>query len=199
MKAHISRVSRTCFYHLRRLRSIPHCLSREVTARLVSALIILRLDYCNAILANLPASTLAPLERVLSATVCMVMNLGSRDAGPVWAPLAADPVTDPVQTLPPPVACNRRSIPELLTSVAASPGHASMRSVGRQELDVPRTRLVSSERAFDVAAPKTCRPEYWTIQEAAQDFYSALHTPSVPYIASKQTIVGLLCCVLDCS
>jgi len=34
------------------------------------------------------------------------------------------------------------------------PGRASLRSVGRQELDVPRTRLVSSERAFEVAAPK---------------------------------------------
>ena len=38
--------------------------------------------------------------------------------------------------------------------VAAIPGRASLRSVGRQELDVPRTRLVSSERAFEVAAPK---------------------------------------------
>src|SRR6218665_1534449 len=67
MKAHISRVSRTCFYHLRRLSSIRRCLGREVTARLVSAVIISRLDYCNAILATLPASTLAPLQRVLNA------------------------------------------------------------------------------------------------------------------------------------
>src|SRR6218665_3278489 len=43
---------------------------------------------------------------------------------------------------------------ELVTPVAAIPGRASLRSVGRQELDVPRTKLVSSERAFDVAAPK---------------------------------------------
>src|SRR6218665_1166068 len=42
----------------------------------------------------------------------------------------------------------------LVTPVAAIPGRASLRSVGRQELDVPRTRLVSSERAFEVAAPK---------------------------------------------
>src|SRR6218665_3617202 len=79
MKAHISRVSRTCFYHLRRLRSIRRCLGREVTARLVSALIISRLDYCNAIPANLPASTLAPLQRVLNAAAHLVMNLGPRD------------------------------------------------------------------------------------------------------------------------
>src|SRR6218665_963106 len=45
-------------------------------------------------------------------------------------------------------------ISELVTPVAAIPGRASLRSVGRQELEVPRTRLVSSERAFEVAAPK---------------------------------------------
>src|SRR6218665_28113 len=66
-KAHIARVSRTCFYHLRRLRSIRGCLGREVTAQLVSAYIISRLDYCYSILANLPASTQAPLQRVFTA------------------------------------------------------------------------------------------------------------------------------------
>ena len=45
-------------------------------------------------------------------------------------------------------------ISELVTPVATIPGRPSLRSVGRQELDVPRTRLVSSERAFEVAAPK---------------------------------------------
>src|SRR6218665_483337 len=89
-----------------RLRSIRCYLGREVTARLVCALIISQLDYCNAILANLPASTLAPPQRVLNA----VMNLGSCDAIPVQAPLAADPVTDPIQTLHPRPSCNRRSI-----------------------------------------------------------------------------------------
>ena len=79
MKAHIARVSRTCFYHLRHLRSIQGCLAREVTAKLVSAYIISRLDYCNCILANLPVSTLAPMQRVLNAAARLVMNLGSRD------------------------------------------------------------------------------------------------------------------------
>jgi len=83
MKAHIARVSRTCFYHLRRLRSIRGCLAREVTAQLVSAYITSWLDYCNSILANLPASTLVPLQRVLNAAAHLVMNLGPRDTGSV--------------------------------------------------------------------------------------------------------------------
>ena len=40
MKAHVARVARTCFYHLRRLRSIRRSLGHDVTARLVSALVI---------------------------------------------------------------------------------------------------------------------------------------------------------------
>lgn len=161
MKAHISRVSRTCFYHLRRLRSIRRCLGREVTARLVSALIISRLDYCNAILANLPASTLAPLQRVLNAAARLVMNLGPRDhVTPALYELHWLPIQSRIQfklCLLVHHVIGGRSPPyisELVTPVAAIPGRASLRSVGRQELDVPRTRLVSSERAFEVAAPK---------------------------------------------
>ena len=43
---------------------------------------------------------------------------------------------------------------ELVTPVANIPGRASLRSAGRHDLVVPRSRLVSSERAFSVAAPK---------------------------------------------
>src|SRR6218665_428903 len=45
-------------------------------------------------------------------------------------------------------------ISELVNPVAHNPGRASLRSADRQELVVPRSRLVSSERAFAVAAPK---------------------------------------------
>jgi len=44
----ISRIIRTCFYNLRRLRA---ALGQEITARLVSAFVLSRLDYCNALLA----------------------------------------------------------------------------------------------------------------------------------------------------
>ena len=39
------------------------------------------IEYCNAVLANLPASTLAPVQGVLNAAVGLrlVMNLGPSD------------------------------------------------------------------------------------------------------------------------
>jgi len=42
-------------------------LSRDVTLTLVTALVLSRLDYCNSVLAGLPASILAPLQRVFHA------------------------------------------------------------------------------------------------------------------------------------
>ena len=47
--------------------------------RLVSAFVIARLDYCNSVMAGLPASSLASLKRVLSAAVRLVAGLGPRD------------------------------------------------------------------------------------------------------------------------
>ena len=43
---------------------------------------------------------------------------------------------------------------ELVTPVANIPERAYLRSAGRHDLVVPRSRLVSSERAFSVAAPR---------------------------------------------
>ena len=61
MCEHVYGISRTCFYQLRRLRSVRRQLGRDVTARLVSAFVLSRLDYYNAVLAGLPATTLEPL------------------------------------------------------------------------------------------------------------------------------------------
>ena len=45
----------------------------------MSAFVLSRLDYCYAVLAGLPSSTLTPPQRVLYASVRLVTGLGSRD------------------------------------------------------------------------------------------------------------------------
>jgi hypothetical protein len=79
MRDHISRVTRSCFYQLRRLQGIRRHLGRDVTKCLVCSFILSRLDYCNSLLAGLPASTLAPLQRVQNAAARLILDLKSTD------------------------------------------------------------------------------------------------------------------------
>ena len=65
MHDHILRTSSTCFYHLHKLRQHAELSARQS-----------RLEYCNAVLAGLPSSSLAPLQRVLYVAVRLVTGLG---------------------------------------------------------------------------------------------------------------------------
>ena len=67
MRAHITKMTQACFFQRRRLRQIRCLLGRDVTASLVATFILSRLDYCKALLAALPQSTMAPLQRVMNA------------------------------------------------------------------------------------------------------------------------------------
>jgi len=79
VRLHISQVAQTCFYHLHRIHAVRRQLGRDVTARLVTALVLSCLVYCNAVLASLPASTLAPFQRVLYTAACTVLYFKPHD------------------------------------------------------------------------------------------------------------------------
>ena len=59
MQAFVSRTVQSCPYQLRRISQIRKYLSTEATVKLVITLILTRIDYCNSLLSNLPASTSA--------------------------------------------------------------------------------------------------------------------------------------------
>ncbi|WP_419626443.1 hypothetical protein, partial [Thiolapillus sp.] len=64
MRQHIDSVCRASFLELRRAATIRPYLSQSATARLVAAMIISRLDYCNSVFAGLPADQVARLQRI---------------------------------------------------------------------------------------------------------------------------------------
>ena len=61
-------------FHLRRLCHLSHTIDRDVRQRLVSALVLSRIVF-----ASLPATTLAPLRRVMNAAIRFVAGLRPRD------------------------------------------------------------------------------------------------------------------------
>ena len=103
----------------------------------------------------------APLQRVLNAAVRLVHDLGPREhVTPAMYELHWLPIAKRIKfklCLLVFHAVNGRApsyLTELVSPVANIPGRTSLRSAGRHDLVVPRSRLVLSERAFSVAAPR---------------------------------------------
>ena len=154
---------RSCFYQLRRLRSIRRQLGRDVTQRLVSAFVLSRLDYCNALLAELPAATLAPLQRVQNAAARLILNVKRSDhITPAYIELHWLPIEQRIAykiCLLVHKSLNGQAPPylsELLKPISSIPSRATLRSASTTQLNVPRTTLQFGNRAFSVAGAR-----YW--------------------------------------
>ena len=64
MNAHVSNISRTCYFELLRLASIRRFLTSTATATLVSAFVLSKLDYCNSLLFGSTHDVTAHLQRI---------------------------------------------------------------------------------------------------------------------------------------
>ena len=67
MAQHIGKLTSLVFFHIRRLRKFQLVQDSSSIQRRISAFVMLRLDYCNAVLVGLAVSALASLLRVLNA------------------------------------------------------------------------------------------------------------------------------------
>ena len=64
MKTQVSNLVRSANFELRRISSIRHLLSTDVTKTLVSAFVLSRLNYCNSLLFGCPQYLLNKLQKV---------------------------------------------------------------------------------------------------------------------------------------
>jgi len=136
-------------------------LGRDVTAKLATALMLSRLDHCNAVLAGLPATTLAPLQRVLYAAARTVLDLKLGDhVTPALRELHWLPITEIIQyklcLLVHKMFVGHAAdyIASLLTPASDIPSRSSLHSSSSCDLVVPRTSQKVNDRAFSVAAPR---------------------------------------------
>ncbi|KAG5831831.1 hypothetical protein ANANG_G00283550, partial [Anguilla anguilla] len=70
----IAAVSRACRFFLYNIRRIRPFLTTYSTQLLVQAMVLSRLDYCNSLLAGLPASAIRPLQLIQNAAARLVFN-----------------------------------------------------------------------------------------------------------------------------
>ena len=132
----------------------------DITARLLSAYIISRFDYCNSVLAGLPKSTTAPLQRVQNSAARLVKRLGPRvHISSALHDLHWPPVNFHITYklwLIMHAAHNHRCpeyIRRLVTSTASILSRSRLRSATSNLYEVPKTGLKFGERAFSVVGP----------------------------------------------
>ncbi len=73
-KEHIAKTTRSCRFVLHNIRNIRPFLTQHAAQLLVQALVISRLDYCNALLAGLPSCTVKPLQTIQNAAARLVFS-----------------------------------------------------------------------------------------------------------------------------
>ncbi len=73
-KDHIAKTARPCQFALHNIRKIRPFLTQHAAPLLVQALVISRLDYCNALLSGLPSSTIKPLQIIQNAAARLVFS-----------------------------------------------------------------------------------------------------------------------------
>ncbi len=71
---HITKTARSCRFALYNIKKIRPFLSEHATQLLGQALVLTRLDYCNALLAGLPASSIRPLQLIQNAAARLIFN-----------------------------------------------------------------------------------------------------------------------------
>ncbi|KAG5840931.1 hypothetical protein ANANG_G00194120 [Anguilla anguilla] len=69
LSKNIAAVSRACRFFLYNIRKVRPFLTTYSTQLLVQAMVLSRLDYCNSLLAGLPASATRPLQLIQNAAV----------------------------------------------------------------------------------------------------------------------------------
>ena len=75
MNAHVSNITRTCYFELRRLASIRRFLTSTATVTLVSAFVFSRIDYCYSLLFDSTHDVTSHLQRIQNYAARVILRL----------------------------------------------------------------------------------------------------------------------------
>jgi len=75
---HISASVKSCFFHIRDLKRIRSCLSRNTATDIANAFVHSRLDYCNSLYFGLPQRSIHRLQKVQNCLARVVVRTSYR-------------------------------------------------------------------------------------------------------------------------
>ena len=159
MKIHVSNLIRSANFELRRISSIRHLLSIDATKTVVSAFVLLLLDYCNTLLFDCPQYLLNKLQKVQNNAARLVLRVSKTDhISPYLASLHWLPIDSRVQYKLSSFCYNylNSTAPYYLTELLKiyKPTHQLHSSSDTSILCIPTVRTHSlGQRSFSYAAP----------------------------------------------
>ena len=161
MENFISQTTKSCCYQLHRISSVWKFLSTEATVKLVTSLILSRLDYCNSLLSGLPAFSVQSLCRIQNCAARLILKKRKTDhITPLFQFLHWLPVKQRIQykinTLC--YKCITGTAPFYLCNCLQlyTPSRALRSASDILSLQIPRTRLSTvGSRSFSVFSPSS--------------------------------------------
>lgn len=161
MHSHITLICKSANFQLRKIRSISSLLPQSAIIQLVVSLILSRVDYCNSLLAGLPASEIKRLQLVLNNAARLIFKARKRNhISPLlvklhWLPVTAR-ITYKIATLA--YKHFEGTLPDYLSSSLQTYSPARDLRSGRERLLVlPSSSCVRTksygERSFYYQAP----------------------------------------------
>ena len=157
--AHIDAISRSCFYHLGNIGAIRRSLTREAAEILVHAFISSRLDFCNALLAELPGVQLKKLQRIQNTAARIVTGVAKHEhITPSFRELRWLPVRERITYKLAVLAWKALHgegpayLQEILQFYVPS---RHLRSASAMQCQVPMVNTLIGRRSFSYAASKT--------------------------------------------
>ena len=79
LSTHIRNICRSAYFHLQHIGKISRYLDAQTTLRLVHAVVLYRIDYCNATFAGLPSTLLDRMQKVINAAARPVLGVRRRE------------------------------------------------------------------------------------------------------------------------
>lgn len=157
-KSHINKICQISFMYIRLLRSIRHYLDLNSTKLLANALLISRIDYCNALLYGVPQSTLHKLQLVQNSIARVVIPGVKRSdhITPVLKQLHWLPIKQRIDfkiALLTYKALHDHS-PSYIQELISRVPNSGRRSTSKGFLTIPLMSSSNGQRCFSFAAPK---------------------------------------------
>ena len=153
MDAHVGRITRSCFYQLRQIRTIRQSISDNAIRTLIHSFVVTRIDYCNSVLSASPQYRpnefrefwMQQLVSYFEFRSCSSINADQNNLH--WLPEVQRIKFKILQLV---ANCLHQRAPlylqELCVLVSAVPGRRHLRSADQFCLVVNRCRLSSMQR-----------------------------------------------------